>query len=63
MMSDIQRICQAPANEDRYWFPDIAGQDWLKVLDFAMRNFKDESHRPIPVTQVDAGSQTVRSAG
>jgi len=43
MMSDIQRICQAPANEDRYWFPDIAGQDWLKVLDFAMRNFKDES--------------------
>ena len=43
MMSDIQRICQAPTNEDRYWFPDIAGQDWLKVLDFAMRNFKDES--------------------
>ena len=43
MMSDIQRICQAPTDEDRYWFPDIAGQDWLKVLDFAMRNFKDES--------------------
>jgi spore cortex formation protein SpoVR/YcgB (stage V sporulation) len=43
MMTDIQRICQAPTDEDRYWFPDIAGQDWLKVLDFAMRNFKDES--------------------
>lgn len=43
MMSDIQRICEAPTAEDRHWFPDIAGQDWLKVLDFAMRNFKDES--------------------
>jgi len=43
MMQDIRRICEAPTDEDRYWFPDIAGQDWLKVLPFAMRNFKDES--------------------
>lgn len=43
MMTDIRRICEDPTDEDRYWFPDIAGQDWLKVLDFAMRNFKDES--------------------
>ncbi len=43
MMSDIRRICEHPDQEDRYWFPDIAGQDWVKVLDFAMRNFKDES--------------------
>lgn len=43
MMSDIKRICQEPTDEDRYWLPDMAGQDWLKVLDFAMRNFKDES--------------------
>ena len=43
MMRDIQRICQTPTDEDRYWFPDIAGQDWIKTLDFAMRNFKDES--------------------
>jgi spore cortex formation protein SpoVR/YcgB (stage V sporulation) len=43
MMGDIQRICQEPTAEDRYWFPDIAGQDWIKTLDFAMRNFKDES--------------------
>lgn len=43
LMRDLQRICQTPDAEDRYWFPDIAGQDWLKVLDFAMRNFKDES--------------------
>ncbi len=43
MMRDIRRMCEAPTDEDRYWFPDIAGQDWLRVLDFAMRNFKDES--------------------
>ncbi len=43
MMSDIRRICENPTDEDRYWFPDLAGGDWLKALDFAMRNFKDES--------------------
>jgi stage V sporulation protein R len=43
MMRDIRRICEQPTAEDRLWFPDIAGGDWLKVLDFAMRNFKDES--------------------
>jgi spore cortex formation protein SpoVR/YcgB (stage V sporulation) len=43
MMRDIRRICEEPTDEDRIWFPDIAGQDWQKVLDFAMRNFKDES--------------------
>lgn len=43
MMRDIRRICESPTDEDRYWFPDIAGGDWIRVLDFAMRNFKDES--------------------
>ena len=43
MMSDICRICEQPTVEDRYWFPDMAGSDWIKTLDFAMRNFKDES--------------------
>jgi stage V sporulation protein R len=43
MMQDIRRICERPTEEDRRWFPDIAGGDWLKTLDFAMRNFKDES--------------------
>jgi stage V sporulation protein R len=43
MMSDIRRICEEPTDEDRAWFPDIAGSDWLKTMDFAMRNFKDES--------------------
>jgi stage V sporulation protein R len=43
IMSDIRRICENPTDEDRYWFPDIAGSDWVKTLDFAMQNFKDES--------------------
>ena len=43
MYTDIKRICEAPTDEDRQWFPDIAGKPWLPVLDHAMRNFKDES--------------------
>lgn len=43
MMSDIRRMCENPTDEDKYWFPEIAGSDWIKTLDFAMRNFKDES--------------------
>ena len=43
MYSDLKRICEKPTEEDRRWFPDIAGSDWQKTLDYAMRNFKDES--------------------
>ena len=43
MMQDIRRICEEPTDEDRDWFPDIAGSNWQETLDFAMRNFKDES--------------------
>lgn len=43
MMSDIRRICEKPTDEDRRWFPELAGSDWQESLDFAMRNFKDES--------------------
>ena len=43
MFTDLRRICEHPTEEDRRWFPDLAGSDWVKTLDFAMRNFKDES--------------------
>lgn len=43
MFQDIKRICQSPTEEDRYWFPEMAGSDWLETLHFAMREFKDES--------------------
>jgi spore cortex formation protein SpoVR/YcgB (stage V sporulation) len=43
IMTDIRRMCENPTQEDREWFPQLAGSDWLKSMDFAMRNFKDES--------------------
>ena len=43
MYRDIRRICEEPTEEDRHWFPDIAGSDWLSTLKFAMTSFKDES--------------------
>ncbi|KAF7774026.1 hypothetical protein PCIT_a0403 [Pseudoalteromonas citrea] len=43
MMVDIRRICENPTEEDKQWFPEFAGKDWLDTLHFAMENFKDES--------------------
>jgi len=43
MFQDIRRICEHPTIEDKAWFPDIANSNWIETLDFAMRNFKDES--------------------
>ncbi len=43
MMVDIRRICENPTDEDKKWFPEYAGADWLETLHFAMQNFKDES--------------------
>ncbi len=43
MFQDIRRICEEPTDEDREWFPDLAGTDWLDAVHFAMHNFKDES--------------------
>lgn len=44
MMQDIRRICEAPTEEDREWFPDIAGsRDWRNVLKDAWANYRDES--------------------
>lgn len=43
MMRDIRRICENPTAEDKRWFPDIAGSDWVQTLDYVMRNYRDES--------------------
>lgn len=44
MMMDIKRICQDPTEEDREWFPDIAGHGaWREVLRDAWANYRDES--------------------
>jgi stage V sporulation protein R len=43
MMQDIKRICEAPTDEDRKWFPHLVDTNWQTTLDDAMRNYKDES--------------------
>jgi stage V sporulation protein R len=43
LFADLKRVCERPEAEDRAWFPELAGSDWHATLDFAMRNFKDES--------------------
>jgi stage V sporulation protein R len=44
IMCDIERICTAPTEEDRQWFPDIAGNaDPLGTLRHAWANYRDES--------------------
>jgi spore cortex formation protein SpoVR/YcgB (stage V sporulation) len=43
MWRDIKRVCEDPSEEDRRWFPEIAGCDWRATFNFAMENFKDES--------------------
>jgi stage V sporulation protein R len=44
MMQDVRRICVAPTDEDREWFPEIAGRpDWAVVLRDAWANYRDES--------------------
>jgi len=44
MMEDIKRICTEPTEEDRTWFPEIAGNDdWRGTLRDAWANYRDES--------------------
>ena len=44
IMEDIERICTAPTEEDRVWFPEFAGAgDPLPVLKDAWANYRDES--------------------
>jgi spore cortex formation protein SpoVR/YcgB (stage V sporulation) len=44
MMEDIARIVETPTEEDRVWFPDIAGRgDAMAVLRDAWANYRDES--------------------
>lgn len=44
MFQDIKRICMNPTDEDREYFPDIAGNnDWIGTVKWIARNFRDES--------------------
>ncbi len=43
MMQEIKRVCENPTEEDKRWFPYLANSNYLKSLDTAMQNYKDES--------------------
>jgi stage V sporulation protein R len=44
IMQDIKRVCERPDDEDREWFPEIAGSgDWRGVLKESWANYRDES--------------------
>ncbi len=43
IFTDIRRICENPTEEDKQFFPEIAGGDWLDTVHHAMANYKDES--------------------
>lgn len=40
---DIKRMGEDPTDEDRLYFPDLAGKDWVTEINYAMKNFKDET--------------------
>lgn len=40
---DIKRICQEPTEEDKQWFPNLIGKNWLDEVLYAMENFRDDS--------------------
>lgn len=40
---DIRRICENPTDEDREWFPDLAGSDWREAIKVAASDYRDES--------------------
>ena len=44
MMQDIARICDQPTEEDRTWFPDLAGRaNSMEILKDAWVGYRDES--------------------
>lgn len=43
IFQDIKRISTNPTAEDREWFPDLAGGDWVRNWHYAYMNFRDDS--------------------
>jgi spore cortex formation protein SpoVR/YcgB (stage V sporulation) len=40
---DIKRMCENPTDEDRHYFPNVAGKNWVEEVNYAMMNFNDET--------------------
>ena len=43
MFTDMRRICEKPTEEDKEYFPNIAGENWKEVFLDSIRNYRDES--------------------
>ena len=43
MFKDIRRICEHPTEEDKQWFPELIGANWVDVINHAVANYRDES--------------------
>jgi spore cortex formation protein SpoVR/YcgB (stage V sporulation) len=41
IFNDIERICKKPTDEDKEWFPELIGQNYVEATQYAMKNFSD----------------------
>lgn len=40
---DVKRICESPTDEDKKWFPNLIGKNWVDEFNYIVQNFKDDS--------------------
>lgn len=43
MLMDIKRMCIESDEEDKRWFPELEGKDWLATIKDIVANYRDES--------------------
>jgi stage V sporulation protein R len=43
ILMDVKRMCQNPTSEDKEWFPNVVGTDWVKTFHHIVENYKDDS--------------------
>lgn len=43
ILADMERITLNPTDEDRDWFPNLIGKNWLDEFKYAVANFRDDS--------------------
>ena len=43
IFKDIQRMCTNPTEEDKEYFPELIGKNWVDIINDAVVNYRDES--------------------
>lgn len=43
IFKDIERICTEPTEEDKEWFPNLIGKNYVDVIKDMVENYRDES--------------------